>query len=72
LSRCYRFWWRFSGKLTLGDRHEPDDGYGVKNARKGSIELDEQGAVCPAQMQSARHALLQDIELMPQHQDFGF
>jgi hypothetical protein len=35
----------------------PDDGYGVKNARTA---------------QSAWRALLQDIELMPQYQDFGF
>jgi len=32
----------------------------------------EQGAVGPTQMQSAWCALLQDIELMPQYQDFGF
>ena len=50
----------------------PDDGYGVKNARTATIEPNEQGAVGPAQMQSAWCALLQDIELMPQYQDFGF
>ena len=32
----------------------------------------DRGAVGPAQMQSAWCALLQDIELMPQYQDFGF
>ena len=32
----------------------------------------DRGAVGPAQMQSAWCALLQDIELMPQSQDFGF
>jgi hypothetical protein len=29
-------------------------------------------SVGPTQMQLAWGALLQDIELMPQHQDFGF
>jgi len=50
----------------------PDDGYGVKNARAAAIEPNEQGSVGPTQMQSAWHALLEDIELMPQEQDFGF
>jgi len=50
----------------------PDDGYGVKNARTAAIEPNEQGAVDPTQKLSAWRALLQDIELMPQHQDFGF
>ena len=50
----------------------PDDGYGVKNARTATIEPNEQAAVGPTQMQSAWCALLQDIELMPQYQDFGF
>jgi hypothetical protein len=50
----------------------PDDGYGAKNARTATREPNEQGAVGPAQMQSAWCALLQDIELMPQYQDFGF
>jgi hypothetical protein len=49
-----------------------DDGYGVKNARTATKELNEQGAVGLTQMQSAWCALLQDIELMPQYQDFGF
>ena len=50
----------------------PDDGYGVKNARTATIEPNEQGAVGPTQMQSAWCALLQDIELMPQYQNFSF
>jgi hypothetical protein len=50
----------------------PDDGYGVKYARTATIEPNEQGTVGPTQMQSAWGALLQDIELMPQYQDFGF
>jgi hypothetical protein len=49
-----------------------DDGYGIKNARAATIEPDEQGAVGPTQMQSAWRALLEDIKLMPQDQDFGF
>ena len=50
----------------------PDEAYGVKYARTASIKPNEQGAVDPTQKQSAWRALLQDIELMPQHQDFGF
>ena len=49
-----------------------DDGYGVENARTATIGPNEQGTVGPMQMQSAWCALLQDIELMPQYQDFGF
>jgi hypothetical protein len=38
-----------------------------------TIEPDEQGAVDPTQMQpTARRALLQNVELMSQYQDFGF
>jgi len=40
--------------------------------KRRSIEPNEQGTVGPPQMQSAWGALLQDIELMPQSQDFGF
>ena len=36
------------------------------------IEADEQSAVGPTQMQSAWRTLLEDIELMPKDQDFGF
>jgi hypothetical protein len=54
------------------NRLGPDDGYGVKNARKAPIEPNEQGTVGPTQMHLAWGALLQDIELMPQYQDFGF
>ena len=50
----------------------PDNGCGVKKARTATIEPNEQGAGGPTQRQSARGALLQDMELMPQHQDFGF
>lgn len=50
----------------------PDDGYRVKNARTATIDPNEQGAVGPTQMQPAWCALLQDIELTPQYQDFGF
>ena len=49
-----------------------DDGYSVKNARTAAIEPDDQGSVDPTQMRSTtRRALLQDIELMAQDQDFG-
>jgi hypothetical protein len=49
----------------------PDDGYGVKNARTTTIEPNEQGSVSPAQIQVVRRTLPQDIDLMPQYQDFG-
>jgi hypothetical protein len=58
--------------MPTHDSVGPDDGYGVKNARAATIEPDEQSAVGPTQMQSAWCALLEDIELMPQGQDFGF
>ena len=58
--------------MPAHDSLGPGDAHGIKNARVATIELDEQGAVDPTQMQStARRALLQDIELMPQYQDFG-
>ena len=44
----------------------------TSTSRAATIEPDEQSAVGPTQMQSARPALLEDIELMPQGQDFGF
>jgi hypothetical protein len=51
----------------------PDDAQGIKNARVTTIKPDKQDAVDPTQMQStARRALLQDVELMPQYQDFDF
>src|SRR5262245_51999776 len=65
-----------AGKTLAMPTHDslgPDDAQGIQNARVTTIEPDEQGAVDPAQMQStARRALLQDVELMPQYQDFGF
>src|SRR5713226_120809 len=64
-----------SGKAHSMPPHDslgPDDGYGVKNARTATIEPNEQGSVSPTQMQSMWCPLLQNIELMPQDQDFGF
>src|SRR5207253_2256344 len=64
-----------SGKAHSMPTHDglgPDDGYGVKNARTATIEPNEQGSVSPTQMQSTWRALLQNIELMPQDQVFGF
>ena len=58
--------------MPTDNRLRPDDGYGVKNAREAAIEPNEQGTVNPTQTQSAWGALLQDIELMPQSQNFGF
>jgi hypothetical protein len=45
---------------------------GVKDARAATIEPNEQGTVGLTQMQPTGLALLQDIQLMPQNQDFGF
>src|SRR5215813_696621 len=65
-----------AGKTLAMSAHDslgPDDAESIQNARVATIEPDEQDAVDPTQMQStARHALLQDVELMPQYQDFGF
>jgi hypothetical protein len=58
--------------MPAHDSLRPDDGYGVKNARTATIEPNEQGTVGPTQMHSTWCALLQNIELMPQYQDFGF
>jgi hypothetical protein len=58
--------------MPTDNRLGPDDGYGVKNAWKAPIEPNEQGTVNPAQTQSPWGAMLQDIELMPQNQNFGF
>jgi len=49
----------------------PDDGYGIKNARKATIEPNEQGAVGPAQIQSTWCALSKHVQLMTQNQKFG-
>jgi hypothetical protein len=58
--------------MPTHNRLEPDDGYGVKNARTATIEPNEQSTVGPTQMHSTWCAPLQNIELMPQYQDFGF
>ena len=51
----------------------PDNGYGIKDVRVASIEPDEQCAVGPTQLQPTTWRVpLQDVELMPQDQDFGF
>jgi hypothetical protein len=54
------------------DRLGSDDGYGVKNARKATIEPNEQSAIGPAQIQSTWRALPQEVDLIPQYQDFSF
>ena len=58
--------------MPTDDGVGPDDGYGVNDARVATIEPDEHGSIGPTQMNSKWHALLQDVELMPQYQDFGF
>ena len=63
-----------SGKAYSMPTHDslgPDDRCGVKNARTATIEPNEQSTVGPTQMRSTWRSLLQDIELMPQHQDLG-
>src|SRR5262245_19692010 len=64
-----------AGKTLAMPAHHslgPDDAQGIKNAWVATIEPDEQDAVDPTQMQSpVRRALLQDVELTPQYQDFG-
>ena len=64
-----------SGKTHSMPAHDglrSDNGYGVKNARTATIEPNEQGTAGPMQMHPAWRALLQNIELMPQDQDFSF
>jgi hypothetical protein len=64
-----------SGKTHSMPTHHslgPDDGYRVKNARAATIEPNQHSAVGPTQMQSMWRALLEDIELMPQDEDFDF
>jgi hypothetical protein len=58
--------------MPTHDRVGPENGYGVKDARVATTEPDEHGSVGPTQMHSTGHARLQDVELMPQYQDFGF
>jgi hypothetical protein len=58
--------------MPTHDSLRPDDGNGIKNARAATIEPNEQSAVGPTQIRSAWRAPLQNIELMPQYQDFGF
>jgi hypothetical protein len=48
-----------------------DDGIGIKDARAATIEPNAQRAIGPTQIQSTWCALLQDVELMSQYQDFG-
>src|SRR5262245_27443172 len=62
-----------AGKTLAMPAHGLDDAQGIQNARVATIEPDEQDAVDPTQMQSpVWRSLLQDVELMPQYQDFGF
>jgi hypothetical protein len=49
----------------------PDDGYGIKDVRAAPVEPYEQSPLDPTQMQPTWRALLQDVQLMPQDQDFG-
>jgi hypothetical protein len=65
-----------SGKaLAMPTHHglQPDNGDGVQDRRAAPIEPDDQGPVDPTQTHLAvRRTLLQDVQLMTQHQDFSF
>ena len=51
----------------------PDDGYGIKDVRTATVEPYEQSPVGPTQTQlTTRYALLQNVQLMPQDENFGF
>src|SRR3981081_87326 len=56
--------------MPTHDRFGLDDRYGSKDVRKPPIEPNEQSAIGPAQIQSTWRTVLQDIELMPQYQNF--
>jgi hypothetical protein len=58
--------------MPTHDSLGPEDGNGFKNARTATIEPNEQGTIGPTQMHSTWRTLLQNIDLMPQDQDFGF
>jgi hypothetical protein len=63
-----------SGKARSVPTHNrlgPDEGYGIKDARKATIEPNEQGAVGPAQIQSTWCALSKHVQLMTQNQNFS-
>ena len=53
--------------MPAQDGLRPDDGNSVKDGRTAPIEPDEQSTVDPTQMRSTWRAMLQNIELMPQH-----
>src|SRR5262249_6270805 len=64
-----------SNTLSVPTHHRlrPNDLYGVKDARTATIEPNEQSTVDPTQFQFATwRVVLEDVELMPQYQDFGF
>jgi len=54
-------------------RLRPDNGYGIKDAWAAPVEPYKQSSVNPTQAQlTTRYALLQNVQLMPQDEDFGF
>jgi hypothetical protein len=59
-------------KLLLQRRNRRNHKHGVKDARAATIEPNEQGTIGPMQMRSTGCALPQNIEVMPQYNDFGF
>jgi hypothetical protein len=55
-------------KLLTKLRHNQKE----PTTRKATIEPNEQSAIGPAQIQSTWRALPQEVDLMPQYQDFSF
>src|ERR1700737_842728 len=69
---------RIRSRTSLAIRGRPPSGrdfhrqYAAKPIRCQRTTVSGLTMIDPTQMQSPWRALLQDIELMPQHQDFGF
>ena len=57
--------------MPTHNRLRPYDRYGVEDARKAAIKPNEQCAISPGQIWPMWRAPLKDVELMPEHQDFG-
>jgi hypothetical protein len=47
------------------------DGYGVKDGRAATIQPNEQSTIGPPQTWSTGRKPLENLELMPQHQELG-
>ena len=58
--------------MPTHDRLRSHNRYGVENARKATVKPNKHGAISSGQIWPTWRALLQDVKLMPQHQDFRF